>query len=54
MPTCLDFFAGSGLVAEGLKGFFQTVWANDICEKRPGSFAPTMTKMFSILVQSLM
>jgi len=33
-PGCLDFFAGSGLVAEGLKDFFQTVWANDICEKK--------------------
>lgn len=37
-PTCLDFFAGSGLVAEGLKGFFQTVWANDICEKKARVF----------------
>lgn len=30
----LEFFAGSGLVAEGLKGFFKAVWANDICEKK--------------------
>ncbi|MGD9975146.1 MAG: DNA cytosine methyltransferase [Desulfatirhabdiaceae bacterium] len=37
-PTCLDFFAGSGLVAEGLKGFFQTVWANDICQKKAKVF----------------
>lgn len=37
-PTCLDFFAGSGLVVEGLKGFFQTVWANDICEKKAKVF----------------
>jgi DNA (cytosine-5)-methyltransferase 1 len=37
-PTCLDFFAGSGLVAEGLKDFFQTVWANDICEKKARVF----------------
>ncbi len=37
-PACLDFFAGSGLVAEGLKGFFQTVWANDICEKKAKVF----------------
>ena len=36
--TCLDFFAGSGLVAEGLKGFFKTVWANDICEKKAKVF----------------
>ncbi len=33
-PACLDFFAGSGLVAEGLKDFFQTVWANDNCDKK--------------------
>lgn len=37
-PGCLDFFAGSGLVAEGLKGFFRTVWANDICEKKARVF----------------
>lgn len=33
-PTCLDFFAGSGLVAEGLKDFFNTIWANDVCAKK--------------------
>lgn len=33
-PTCLDFFAGSGLVSEGLKKYFDIVWANDICEKK--------------------
>ncbi len=27
----LDFFAGSGLVTEGMKGRFQAVWANDVC-----------------------
>ncbi len=27
----LDFFAGSGLVTEGLKDRFHAVWANDIC-----------------------
>jgi len=37
-PTCLDFFAGSGLVAEGLKDFFQTVWANDISESKAKVF----------------
>jgi DNA (cytosine-5)-methyltransferase 1 len=37
-PTCLDFFAGSGLVAEGLKDFFQTVWANDFCKKKAKVF----------------
>ncbi len=44
MPTCLDFFAGSGLVAEGLKGFFQTVWANDICEKKARIFCANHDK----------
>lgn len=37
-PTLLDFFAGSGLVSEGLKNFFQTVWANDICNKKAKVF----------------
>jgi DNA (cytosine-5)-methyltransferase 1 len=37
-PACLDFFAGSGLAAEGLKRYFQTVWANDICEKKAKIF----------------
>ncbi len=30
----LDFFAGSGLVTEGVKPYFSTVWANDISEKK--------------------
>jgi DNA (cytosine-5)-methyltransferase 1 len=29
-----EFFAGSGLVAYGLRGMFRTVWANDISEKK--------------------
>jgi len=29
-----EFFAGSGLVAYGLRGMFNPVWANDICEKK--------------------
>lgn len=32
--TFLDFFSGSGLVAEGLKNYFETNWANDICPKK--------------------
>ncbi len=32
--TCLDFFAGSGLVSEGLNSFFETIWANDNSEKK--------------------
>ncbi len=43
-PTCLDFFAGSGLVAEGLKDFFQTVWANDISEKKAKVFCANHSK----------
>ena len=30
----MEFFAGSGLVAQGLKGYFQAAWANDICSKK--------------------
>lgn len=30
----LEFFAGSGLVAQGFKGIFKPLWANDICEKK--------------------
>jgi DNA (cytosine-5)-methyltransferase 1 len=29
-----EFFAGSGLVAYGLKGMFRPIWSNDICEKK--------------------
>ena len=32
--TMHEFFAGSGLVAYGLRGMFSPVWANDICEKK--------------------
>jgi len=34
VPGYLEFFAGSGLVAFGLKQHFKTLWANDICEKK--------------------
>lgn len=33
-PAFLEFFAGSGLVAEGLREYFRPVWANDISEKK--------------------
>ena len=33
-PTFLEFFAGSGLVAQGLKDYFNPLWANDICSKK--------------------
>jgi DNA (cytosine-5)-methyltransferase 1 len=32
--TFLEFFAGSGLVAEGMRGLFVPVWANDISAKK--------------------
>jgi DNA (cytosine-5)-methyltransferase 1 len=32
--TMHEFFAGSGLVAYGLKGMFRPIWANDISEKK--------------------
>lgn len=32
--TMHEFFAGSGLVAYGLKGMFEPVWANDISEQK--------------------
>lgn len=32
--TFLEFFAGSGLVAQGLRGLFRAGWANDICVKK--------------------
>ncbi|MBU1179118.1 DNA cytosine methyltransferase [Patescibacteria group bacterium] len=33
-PTILDFFAGSGLVTEGMRGLFETVWALDNSSKK--------------------
>lgn len=33
-PAFLEFFAGSGLVAQGLRPYFRAAWANDICEKK--------------------
>ena len=32
--TCLDFFAGSGLVSAAMAKQFETVWANDISAKK--------------------
>ncbi|MGE0193546.1 MAG: DNA cytosine methyltransferase [Planctomycetota bacterium] len=37
-PVALEFFAGSGLVAEALRPFFSIVWANDICEKKTATY----------------
>lgn len=44
MLTALDFFAGSGLVTEGLKPWFRTVWANDICPKKCEIYAANFGK----------
>jgi DNA (cytosine-5)-methyltransferase 1 len=33
-PSFLEFFAGSGLVREGLKGLLRPVWANDNCARK--------------------
>lgn len=34
-----EFFAGSGLVAYGLKGMFSPVWANDISERKAAVYS---------------
>lgn len=34
IPAFVDFFAGSGLVTEGMSGIFRAVWANDISPKK--------------------
>ena len=33
-PTFIDFFAGSGLVTQGVRHACTPVWANDICAKK--------------------
>lgn len=43
-PPYIEFFAGSGLVCEGLKSFFTPVWANDICEKKAAVFCANHPK----------
>ena len=40
----LEFFAGSGLVAQGLKSMFKPIWANDICEKKSAVYTANHTK----------
>ena len=37
--TMHEFFAGSGLVAYGMKGLFKPVWANDICPKKASVYS---------------
>lgn len=43
-PLFLDFFAGSGLVCEGLRAYFTPVWANDICHKKAAIFSANHPK----------
>ena len=38
--TMHEYFAGSGLVAYGLRGMFAPVWANDISEQKAASTKP--------------
>lgn len=33
-PSFIDFFAGSGLVTQGVRHFCQPIWSNDICAKK--------------------
>jgi DNA (cytosine-5)-methyltransferase 1 len=33
-PKVIEFFAGSGLVRQGLGLWFETAWANDVCAKK--------------------
>jgi DNA (cytosine-5)-methyltransferase 1 len=40
----LEFFAGSGLVAQGLKSFFKPIWANDIDAKKAAVYTANHSK----------
>jgi len=43
-PTVSEFFAGSGLVTEGLRNKFNVVWANDISEKKANHYCSNFAK----------
>lgn len=45
-PSFLEFFAGSGLVAQGLKRYFSPLWANDICEKKAAVYTANHGKKY--------
>ena len=45
-PSFLDFFAGSGLVTEALKNYFDIAWANDIDNKKNLYIAQTIPQAF--------
>ena len=42
----LEFFAGSGLVTQGLKPYFKAVWANDICPKKAAVYTANHSKKY--------
>jgi len=43
-PTFIDFFAGSGLVSEGVSRTCKVVWANDICPKKTAIYTANHDK----------
>ncbi len=47
--TMHEFFAGSGLVAYGLKEMFRPVWANDICPKKAAIYKENFTNKHFVL-----
>ena len=47
--TMHEFFAGSGLVAYGLKDMFRPVWANDICSKKAAVYKENFTSKHFVL-----
>ena len=40
--TCLDFFAGSGLVSTALSPWFRTIWANDLSAEKFRTYAANL------------
>ncbi len=42
----LEFFAGSGLVAQGLKSTHKAIWANDICKKKAAVYVANHSKEY--------
>jgi len=47
--TMHEFFAGSGLVAYGLKGMFRPVWSNDICSKKAAVYSANFENSHFVL-----
>ena len=47
--TMHEFFAGSGLVAYGLKDMFRPVWAYDICSKKAAVYKENYTSKHFVL-----